>query len=322
MCVAAEVFEKKLTKALEKNRLTWYNVKMMDIFTLGGLEAMRKFEELLVTRGLYDSIGITVNDLEEIEAFLSENEYSDSHIDCYCIECGEKRTFRYFDSKVYEKTPFMAIPITENVFEGVSVKKGKVFKSYQNRRYSLTYSCTRNDKHQILFDLIVGVDKVVKIGQFPPLADLEISDIEKYKTLLGKQYTEFKKAIGLFSHGIGIGSFVYLRRIIENLIFNKYNKNADTLGLSREDFLKLHFSEKIDTLKDYLPVILVENKGIYSIVSKGIHELSEEDCLNLFPKIKLGIELIFDDLLAEKEREQKEKKFRQAISQTLGELNQ
>jgi hypothetical protein len=43
----------------------------------------------------------------------------------------------------------------------------------------------------------------------------------------------------------------------------------------------------------------VTNKSIYSILSKGIHELAEEECLNAFPVIKLSIELILDEKLVE-----------------------
>lgn len=35
--------------------------------------------------------------------------------------------------------------------------------------------------------------------------------------------------------------------------------------------------DKIKLLKDYLPQMLVDNKVVYGIMSKGIHELSEEE---------------------------------------------
>ncbi len=39
---------------------------------------------------------------------------------------------------------------------------------------------------------------------------------------------------------------------------------------------------------------------MYSILSKGIHELSEEECLQYFKLMKIGIELILDEQLEEK----------------------
>ena len=45
-------------------------------------------------------------------------------------------------------------------------------------------------------------------------------------------------------------------------------------------------------LSDYLPKSLVGNTIFYGIVSKGIHELSEEECLEYFPVMKSFIIMI------------------------------
>lgn len=55
-------------------------------------------------------------------------------------------------------------------------------------------------------------------------------------------------------------------------------------------------------------------------MSKGIHELSEDECLEMFPYVRAGIELILDDLLAERERKAKEKMFEKFVAQKTGEL--
>lgn len=52
---------------------------------------------------------------------------------------------------------------------------------------------------------------------------------------------------------------------------------------------------------------VVEHKSIYGILSKGIHELSEEECLEIFPIVKIGIELILDEKIELEERERKKK---------------
>lgn len=62
----------------------------------------------------------------------------------------------------------------------------------------------------------------------------------------------------------------------------------------------------------------MRNKNLYGIVSKGIHELSEEECLAMFPCIRTGIELILDDVLAEKEKAKKEKIFEKFVADTTG----
>ena len=109
-------------------------------------------------------------------------------------------------------------------------------------------------------------------------------------------------AVWLAAEGIGIGSFVYFRRIIENLVFEKYAEHKESLEISECDFSRLKFDKKIETLKDYLPEALVKNKAIYGIVSKGIHELSEEECLDMFQPLLIGIELILDEEMCIRDR--------------------
>jgi len=282
--------------------------------------ALDKIEDLLVNKGLYDSCDISIDDLVEMEKRLSKNEYSNNTIDCFCIHCSTNRVFYFSNSEVHEETGIMRIALGNEGGRARKPKREEIFNSYLNRRYVFTYRCTRDRQHTVLFDLIVTDDKIVKIGQFPSVADLVIPEIAKYKSIMGKQYSEYSKAIGLFSHGIGIGSFVYLRRIIEQLVFEKYKEHADKLPITEDEFGRLKFDEKIGVLKNNLPTILVENKNVYGIVSKGIHELSEDECRNMFPFIKVGIELILDAILAEKERVEKEKMFETFVAQKTGEF--
>jgi len=283
---------------------------------------MGKIEDLLINKGLYDSVDITIDDLDEIQKYLSRSEYTGNTIDCFCVHCGTNRIFEFSDSEVHNDTGVIRMAIDDPGGRSRKPKKEEIFNSYLNRRYVLTYCCTRERQHTILFDLIVTSEKIIKIGQYPSVADLLIPSIVKYKSVLDKQFREFSKAIGLFAHGIGIGSFVYLRRIIEKLVFDKFRQFSNELEVTAEEFEHLKFDDKISVLKDHLPTVLVKNKNIYGIVSKGIHELSEDECLRMFPFIRTGIELILDDLLAEKERLEKEKLFETFVAQKTGELRQ
>lgn len=281
---------------------------------------MDKIEDLLVNKGLYDEVDLLIDDLEEMEKYLTKNQYAGNNIDCYCIHCETKRVFEFCDSEVHDDAGIMRMMLLDESVKTRKPKRQERFDAYLNKRYALSYRCTRDRKHSVIFDLVTTDSTIVKVGQYPSVADLIIPEIAKYKSVLGEQYREFSKAIGLFAHGIGIGSFVYLRRIIENLVFDKYEQVADEIGVSKEEFESLKFDIKIEKLKGYLPTILVANKNVYGIVSKGIHELSEEECRSMFPYIRAGIELILDDLLADKERIRKEKMFEKFVAQKTGEL--
>lgn len=147
---------------------------------------------------------------------------------------------------------------------------------------------------------------IVKVGQYPSIADLHINEIKKYSKLLSKEkLKEFTRAIGLSANGVGIGSYVYLRRIFEYLITIASEKAIDEKAINKSDFQHARMEEKIDLLKSYLPSFLVENKSMYSILSLGIHELDENTCLTHFETLRIGIELILDEQLDEMRKKEK-----------------
>lgn len=59
-------------------------------------------------------------------------------------------------------------------------------------------------------------------------------------------------------------------------------------------------------LAEYLPKSLVNNHVFYGIISKGIHELSENDCLEFFPVMQSFIMMILRQW--EKIRKEEEEK--------------
>lgn len=168
-------------------------------------------------------------------------------------------------------------------------------------------------------DNIVSISKV---GQYPSVADFHIGQVRKYNKVLPKdKMREFTKAIGLAANGVGIGSFVYLRRIFEYLVFEALevakvrNEKFDV-----DAFNTARMNEKIQLLSGYLPDFLVENHTIYGILSKGIHELSEEVCNEYFSILKESIEMILDEKLEAHQKELKKKSIQQTLSQIVGEI--
>ena len=91
-----------------------------------------------------------------------------------------------------------------------------------------------------------------KIGQYPSIASFHISQIKKYDKVLNKEkLKEFTRAIGHAANGVGIGSFVYLRRIFEQLIEEAHIKTKGDNGWVDETYLKQRMAEKIELLNGY-----------------------------------------------------------------------
>jgi hypothetical protein len=161
----------------------------------------------------------------------------------------------------------------------------------------------------------------IKIGQDIALMEFESWKIKSYRKVLSKEkQKELIRAIGLASHGVGIGSFVYLRRIFEDLIEKAHLEAKKTDGWNEEEYLKFRISDKIDCLKDFLPDFLVKNKAIYSILSKGIHELSEQICLTYFDTILLGIERILEAKLESNRKKKRDEIAEKKITELKSKL--
>ena len=164
-------------------------------------------------------------------------------------------------------------------------------------------------------------DYIEKVGQYPSVADIQIAQIRQYSKVLDKQYMkDFTKAIGLAANGVGTGSFDYLRRIFEYLV-NEASKDAIANNdVNAQEFATSKMDNKLKMLENYLPDVLKDNKPLYGVLSKGIHELPEEECLKYFSVVREIIELILDEREYVRQKEEKKKQARSRLSSIAGEL--
>jgi hypothetical protein len=290
--------------------------------------------DFLLTIPLYEKIQYSgVEGWEIVETLFFRGTY-----DSFCVECRRESTFQATGPD--RPTDFIRNPQREaalrklNAMGGLSGPEPQV-PPIKNGVYLVHTHCTRSHNHVQDFAFFVDSGLAVdgngpvqffntfeKIGQHPSYADLHLADIKKYSPVLTKaQLSELVKAIGLASHGVGIGSYVYLRRIFEALVEEAHTIAKADQGWQEEIFSRSRMSEKIATLKDHLPEFLVDHPQMYSILSIGIHELSEEDCIKHFATLRLGIEMILDEKLEQKNKAEKSALAKRAIQTALGHVN-
>jgi hypothetical protein len=274
-------------------------------------------EDLLIKTPLYERFELDIKDLPT----LFDLQYFNGRIDYHCVYCNKESTF-------------------EGVSPGFNVGgiHGRYFKTYAeletaflkktpnqvlvDKTIQCELECTRNREHKSVFIFYQYRTELIKIGQFPSVASLAEEKLKKYRSILSKeQYKELNRGIGLTSHGVGIGAFVYLRRIFEGLIMEASKEAIAIEKLNEQDFLKNRMDDKIQLLKNYLPNFLYENRSIYGILSKGVHELSENECLEYFPVLKIGIEIILDQKLETHERKKKEQEIATQLSKIKKQLS-
>jgi hypothetical protein len=228
-------------------------------------------------------------------------------VDAYCMLCGADTVFQGTNAQPNEtqKRFFFANTVPPDVYT-----------------YTARLVCSRNRGH--LFDVAyqIGNGWFRKIGQYPSIADLAGDHFKEYKPVLhGDRLRELNRAVGLFSHDIGIGSFVYLRRTFEWLVEEAETKaSAEGVAISGEG-VSQRMEDRIKRVEHHLPAFLIENRSVYGILSKGIHELSEDECKKHFPTVRAGIEVILDDHLATFKKDEKQRAARAAIQAANAEIS-
>jgi hypothetical protein len=228
-----------------------------------------------------------------------------AHLDAYCMGCEADSVF---------------VPADNGT---------EVFRlSYLVRRLRCVrgpadWADRRATAHHLFFCFYVDQEArtITKVGQRPSLADIAEGTISTYrKALEGELYAEFKRGVGLAAHGVGVGSFVYLRRVFERLLDEAHQNAVATEGWDESGFPK-RIEDRILALRAFLPAFLVETRALYAILSKGIHELDEQECLQHFELVRSGIELILDERLTSQARDSKIVEAKKSITTLSGQLS-
>lgn len=247
----------------------------------------------------------------------------------FCLAVPLSDEFRYDKDR---SNPFFAIehfkgPLdcfcpgcnAHSVFNILREAKYNEHHHYRNYVFVLRFRCSRDESHQILFVFRSNDGVLQKIGQYPSIADFAATDLRKYRTVLGNEGSkELNRAVGLASHGVGVGAFVYLRRVFESQIEAAHKIAASGSVWDEESFLSSRMEEKILMLEPQLPEFLVKNRKMYGIMSVGVHKLTEAQCLEAYPIVWIGIELMLDEQL---ERLTRQKKIAEA-TKTISSLSQ
>lgn len=259
------------------------------------------FTNFLLESGLYASILIEEENISDFIELVKGN----VKISTYCKECEQERVFTMKPIKYYHMTgqegnekitceflgdrmSSMQDVISIAKIENKNTDAWELIKSNFadiTRLMNFEFICSMDEKHHLDFTVLVNDNSFMKIGQFPSIADITFPGLDDYKHVISKQdRSELGTAIGLFANGVGAGSYVYLRRILERLVYQAKENAGDKVD--NDSFENAKVADRIKMLEGYLPDILIQNTTIYGILSKGIHELSEEDCLNYFPVVK------------------------------------
>jgi len=175
------------------------------------------------------------------------------------------------------------------------------------------YSEEKSDQEQEYIDAFNTLKHCLilrKIGQSPSQAEAQLLDTSKYRKILGDKYKDYTLSSQLYASGVGAGALVYLRRIFESLLEESHKRCIESENWDEEKYKMAHIEEKIKIVEDRDEVLIPKEleeirKKFYGALSKGIHELSENECKELFPAFRFVIDNILDARIAKIEHEKK-----------------
>lgn len=270
------------------------------------------FIDLLENQPPYKPITIS------LQNYMDLSQQKDIRIETYCSACQKERTFyqNSFDDtlqplkrELLKHTPKPG----KVIIDPKAVKEPDSADKYDSNFLPFVVYCAHCQEEHFYAIRIDGCS-ICKVGQYPSFSREQTASLEKYKNLIKKYYVELTTAINVYSQGKGIAAFVYLRRILEHLIDTKYFNLPD--ANEQADFI-----EKLKTVEKTEVVIPAElaaiKKQIYSVLSKGIHEYEEDECLDLFDAVFHVVTVILDQELYKKERTEKAIEAKKAIAKKL-----
>jgi hypothetical protein len=168
----------------------------------------------------------------------------------------------------------------------------------------LTYRCANCQKSAKIFSLqahpvthVAG--ECYKLGERPVYGPPTPS---RLISLIGPDREIFLKGRRCENQGLGIGAFVYYRRVVENQknrilteivkVSEKLGADSDLVKVLKDAIKETQFSKALDSVKNALPQSLLINGHnpmtlLHSALSEGLHAQTDERCLEIAHAVRI-----------------------------------
>lgn len=229
------------------------------------------------------------------------------------------RIFRYMGSSAVS-----SLPQEISIFCGTCKKEQRWKKQASTARpmisdkrcFSMvTYQCKNCTKAQSHYFYCwwggtedTAVQTFYKAGQFPQLQSEPTAELGKKLDRVNLDL--YRKALTSRHHAYGIGALAYLRRVVENrmndlldLLAEAAKGDESSIELLKEVEevkAKRSFDQKISYAARLIPKDLKVGGNpldlLHELTSEGMHNKSEDECLEIFDKCKAAFEYVFRQL--------------------------
>jgi hypothetical protein len=170
----------------------------------------------------------------------------------------------------------------------------------------VTYRCSNCQRVDKVFSLAAKVNtdykpqgECYKFGELPPYGPPVSPKLIK---LIGPDRDEFLQGRRCENQGLGVGAFIYYRRVVENQknrilneiikVSKKIGTNEDKINVLKSAVAETQFSRALDKAKDAMPESLLINghspiQLLHSALSDGVHAQTDEHCLELAGSVRV-----------------------------------
>ena len=176
----------------------------------------------------------------------------------------------------------------------------------------VTYRCKNCEETSKRFAIAVRISEgsldgqAFKLGEMPPFGPPLPSRVID---LVGPDRELFLAGRRAESQGMGIGTFAYYRRVVENQknrILDEIIKVSERIGAKPEAIealkkaqIETQFSKAVTSVKDAIPqVLLIDGRNpvtlLHSALSEGLHARTDEECLDLASAIRVVLTELAD----------------------------
>lgn len=267
---------------------------------------------------------------EEYRLFLDYIGANQSKIISYCHCCKkefpfniDKKLFNF--SKNYKNNQlYMSVVLSDesiikfhldgDILGALGPYDEDILKLSQIWYIEYFFECANDQNH--LYIMIISIELkngkliVRKVGQNPSMLTIKGFDFDSYRKYLEKidAYSDYKKADLSNAEKFHVGAYAYLRRVFEKMI-NDYlgdSKLSDNRMDTKIEAVKENFDTRV---RDLL-------KNLYGILSKGIHELDEQESGKYYTFLKAIIDIQLEYIKTENEKDLQSKE----LSGVLGKI--
>lgn len=214
-----------------------------------------------------------------------------------CKSCDEIMSFSYRKEKVVDNECYYLD--SDNEDRSIIVLRG------------ICPNC--EERHYAVFVLTDGGYE--SVGFYPEIFSAFDLDSKYSSVLTPEQLSNLGMAFKANSLGLGIASFVYLRRVLESLVKKVLDDNQASCKHLNSFKDKLKEAEKYVSL---FPDRFGAVKGrLYNFISEGVHSWSEEECLELYSLAEYVVISVLDYYKKQKEETEKTEE----LQRRIGEFN-